>query len=706
MVPQDHNSGAAVNTQINTQGDEEFSKLNRKQRRRLIQLQQTLSQDTEQYQTDSESLPGADKSYPTNISVNSSSSMSVSESFVNLSAKATSSEAAVEDERNTTESEQQRAVATEARSESFGGVNNPATLSAASAPGSVPVRAPIPSMLQQQLLQQQVQMQLRQAAASGLKRIPLGSQPVVLLAQLSQLSVIQQQLAAQQQLLQKQPQPNALQNQQLALQQQQISVMMTQIQQQLFQQQQQLQQQQQQQQQMAPNRFPGPPQQNLPPSQPQLHQLLLQQRKQQQQQQQQQQQLQQQTQQKSLQPSQGITRANEADSNTERNEEDLRSKMTPGQSVSPIATVGKEPSSIVQVVNSAPASPSTGKSRLGQWTQGSTHADRNTRSPKPAMDTNARERNLRASPQLETSEKSSQLITRSTNSPSALQSMTSSIPVHRVLDPVSSKWGVDAAPKLSVEPPEFKPGVPWRPQQARGVSETAVSEGSVTTTKPESQNWSSNSFTTTNSPTYTNTNSNITQAPSKNVSSSQTLPSSAVWQAPVSKPGPARSVPLVAHVRPPPGLGTENSFLHLPDVRQVSQSTDSTWLGVRSAVDPHRQLTSGPPISSGQFAIPRPGVGNVPSPWTNERVGRTEAGWPSSTAQPLDTMHGVPRAAIELGKPRMEIGLNSSVEANEPGLVEKTNLSSQSSVLAMSTWLVLRNISPRVSEENLKVEFR
>jgi len=35
------------------------------------------------------------------------------------------------------------------------------------------------------------------------------------------------------------------------------------------------------------------------------------------------------------------------------------------------------------------------------------------------------------------------------------------------VDPVSAKWGVLAAPRLSPTPAEFKPGVPWRP---RGVS--------------------------------------------------------------------------------------------------------------------------------------------------------------------------------------------------------------------------------------------
>ena len=39
----------------------------------------------------------------------------------------------------------------------------------------------------------------------------------------------------------------------------------------------------------------------------------------------------------------------------------------------------------------------------------------------------------------------------------------------RKVDPVSAKWGVIAAPRLSPTPAEFKPGVPWRP---RGVSQS------------------------------------------------------------------------------------------------------------------------------------------------------------------------------------------------------------------------------------------
>ena len=691
LVLQDQISETTVTSQTDSPDDLDISKLNRKQRRQLMQQQlyqqqlvqqqqqQTLAQDTEQYPNKTESLSFSGVSNLTNISVISSTTESVSESSADPLARPSSSERPLEDGKESLQIEPQRSNSTDA-------VDTSASLPSTIVSGSLPVRAPFPNVVQQQLLQQAQLQQLRLAQASGLMRNPLGSTPLLLIRQLSQLRLIQQQLGLQQQqLLQKQPQSNTIQSQQLALQQQQISVMMSQIQQQLMhqqlQQQQQQQQQQppQQQQQLPSNRFTGP-QQSALASQPQLQQLLLQQ----QQQRKQQQQLQQQSPLK-----QGLTRTNETDASSDRNDEELRGKSAQGQSISPNTSMapGKESASIAQVVNSAPASPSTGKSRLGQWTQASVQTERNTLSLKSTSD--VRERNLRSSPQLDISEKSSLLITRSTNSSASLQSVTSSVPVHRVSDPVSSKWGIDAAPKLSAEPPEFKPGVPWRPHQSKDGSETTVSE--VGPAKSEGQDWSSNAPASNSSSTYTNTNTTHVSAKPPN-STSPTLPVHAVWQPPVARPPaavprPVAVPPLPPHVRPPPGLSAENSFLNLPDVSQIRQSTDVTWL--RPSVEPLRQMTSGQPMTSSQF--PGAGVGSGPSPWASERVGRAEAGWPSSAGQPLETMPAAP--------PNVEIGLNCSVEAgNGGGLGTKQDLSSQSSAHAISTWLVLRNISSKVSE--------
>ena len=537
-----------------------------------------------------------------------------------------------------------------------------------SIPNSGPVRPPLSTVYQQQLLQQQAQLQqLHLAQATGLLRGSLASQPVILLRQLSQLRLVQQQLAAQQQLLQKQPQPNTMQAQQLVLQQQQIAAMMQQIQQQLIQQQQlqqqQQQQQQQSQQQLGSNQFPTPTQQTLLPGQPQqLQQLLLQQRKQQQ--------MPQPSKQTALQPALRSTELETTSGVIEENSE--------VQSISPRTSMAKEPTSLVQVVNSAPASPSTGKSRLGQWTQNSIQTER--LSPK-LPESGGRDRNLRASPQPDLSEKSSLLIKRSTNSPNSVQTPSCS-----AKDPVSSKWGIDAAPKLSAEPPEFKPGVPWRPYQPK--TEIGQSEPFVTTAKTASQDWSGSTIgsqTISSSFVNTSTNSKTEVTPLRSVPESQNYSqnnSSTIWQVPqvpvTRQAAVPRSTPLASSIRPPPGLGDENSFLNLPDMQ--SQSGDSNW-SARS----EPQMTSG-----GQFGIRAPGFLS----WSGER---RDPGWPGASGQPLDSLPSVPRAN-ELHNLAM-LG-DSATDANVAGMRAKHEMSGQQPLYhpAISTWLVIRNISQRVSE--------
>ena len=588
------------------------------------------------------------------------------------------------------------------------------TTSAAMA-SSAPVRGPLSAFYQRHLLEVQLQ-QLRLAQATGLVRSPLASQPVIL-SQLTQLRFIQQQLATQQQLLQKQPQTNPLQAQQLALQQQQIGAMMQQIQQQLLQQQQlqqqqqqqqqqhnqqhnqqqqqtqqqtqQQPQQQQQQQQIGSGQFPTPAPQPVLNSQPQLQQLLLQQRKQLQQQQQQQQQQQEMPQQPNKQtPQQPPARPTETEPNSGNLEDSSSNDI---KSISPRTSIAKEPVSLVQVVNSAPASPSTSKSRLGQWTQNSIQTE--CLSPKPS-DSGVRDRNVRASPQPETSEKStSLLITRSTSSPNLIQTTSNSSAGHRVLDPVSSKWGIDAAPKLSAEPPEFKPGVPWRPYQSKANSENLTSETPVTSGKTVSQDWSNNSIGNQTVSSNFTSNANMagkTQtAPIKTVPNSQNFSqasSSAIWQTPSASRQATvqRPMPLTSSIGPPPGLGNENSFLNLPDVH--SQSGESNW-GAPS----NPQM-----IIGNRFSIRAPAM----QPWSSER---RDVGWPSSTSlqqdnQLLDSLSSVPRAN-ELRNLAM-LGESSKDGINNSGMRVKPEMSGQTvSYNTLSTWLVIRNINPRVSDK-------
>ena len=339
------------------------------------------------------------------------------------------------------------------------------------------------------------------------------------------------------------------------------------------------------------------------------------------------------------------------------------------KSISPRSSIAKEPTSLVQVVNSAPASPST-KSRLGQWTQNSIQTERH--SPKPP-ESGGRDRNLRASPQPDTS----LLITRSTNSPNSIQTTSNSAPVHRVLDPVSSKWGIDAGPKLSVGPPEFKPGVPWRHNQGKTGLDNIV-QPPISTAPAVNQEWSRNSIgSQTVSSTLANTTSKTQVAPLKTVPNSQNFSqnaSSAIWQAPASRQaGVQRPSPLTSSIGPPPGLGNENSFLNLPDMQ--NQSTEANWSAHSEA-----QITSG-----AQFGIRAPGF----QPWPSER---RDVGWPGTSGQPLDTLPSVPRAN-ELRNLAM-LG-ESTTDGNSRNKPELTG--QQHSYSALTTWLVIRNINPRVS---------
>ena len=664
-------------TALSQTDEQDTSSLNRKQRRRL--MQQNEASKAQEKNSEPFTAPSEVGSVNINMPVSSTAVTENSRVPISSERPAEYGNESIKHEQLDDNSDSQTSSGHIGNPSKSG--SGPVTVSSnattsASLPNPAPVRAPLPTVYQQQLLQQQAQLQqLRLAQATGLLRNPLASQPVILLRQLSQLRLIQQQLANQQQLLQKQPQANSMQTQQLALQQQQIGGMMQQIQQQLLQQQQQLQQQtqqqqlqqqsqqqqlqqQQSQQQIGSNQFPTTAQQTLLTAQPQLQQLLAQKRKQQQH-------MAQPGAQTQLPPTQRPL--SEHESNPVRHaEEGSTGDM---KSISPRSSIAKEPTSLVQVVNSAPASPST-KSRLGQWTQNSIQTERH--SPKPP-ESGGRDRNLRASPQPDTS----LLITRSTNSPNSIQTTSNSAPVHRVLDPVSSKWGIDAGPKLSVGPPEFKPGVPWRHNQGKTGLDNIV-QPPISTAPAVNQEWSRNSIgSQTVSSTLANTTSKTQVAPLKTVPNSQNFSqnaSSAIWQAPASRQaGVQRPSPLTSSIGPPPGLGNENSFLNLPDMQ--NQSTEASWSAHSEA-----QITSG-----AQFGIRAPGF----QPWPSER---RDVGWPGTSGQPLDTLPSVPRAN-ELRNLAM-LG-ESTTDGNSRNKPEMTG--QQHSYSALTTWLVIRNINPRVS---------
>ncbi|XP_046855350.1 trinucleotide repeat-containing gene 6C protein-like isoform X3 [Xenia sp. Carnegie-2017] len=535
--------------------------------------------------------------------------------------------------------------------------SRPLSSTGSSGVGNLPtVQTSLPVVYQQQLLQQQqqqqqqqVQMQqLRFAHASRLMRNSLASQPVILLQQLAQLRIVQQQLATQQQLLQKQPQTNSMQVQQVAVQQQQIAAMMQQIQQQLLQQQ----LQQQTQQQLTSGQFSTPQQETLLNAQPQLQQLLLQ-RKQQQQQQLSQQQL-----------SQQHRKQTPLNHQAELSDE--------SKDVSSRSNFSKEAvSSLVQAVNSAPASPSTGKSRLGQWTQNSIQPERTS----PSLpDGGSARNNLRSSPQPD----SSPLISRSTNSPSSSQTSSSSAPGHRVIDPVSSRWGIDAAPKLSAEPPEFKPGVPWKSLQGKDDM-----VGDISLTSSKIVDWSSSSNQTVSSAfvPITTRNNIPSLNPSSNSQNFSQANQAAIWPSSVSRNTTSQKQnSLSSNIRPPPGLGNDNSFHNISNVHSRSNN-DSSW-GSRN----ESQINN-----TSQFGIRTPGL----QTWSNER---REVGWPGTSGQPLESQPSVARVSSDLRD--LSILGETIIDGNGVSMGSKPGL--PSSYSNISTWLVMRNVNPLLDSNALR----
>lgn len=135
-------------------------------------------------------------------------------------------------------------------------------------------------------------------------------------------------------------------------------------------------------------------------------------------------------------------------------------------------------------------------------------------------------------------------------------------PAVQRVDPVSAKWGVLAAPRLSPTPAEFKPGVPWRSRGEPG--EDKDDEIYDTRTADILAELDIQSRLPSSSPPA------VMAQPQANVTETAVSQTSAV-----TAPGNEESV----SVRPPPGLDTASG-----EVKQ-----DSNWLilkGVTSAVDP------------------------------------------------------------------------------------------------------------------------
>lgn len=565
-----------------------------------------------------------------------------------------------------------------------------------------------------------------------------------MLQQIAQLQLVQQRLAAQsvaqQHMGQKQ---QVVPQQQLYQQQQQIALMIAQMQQQVLQQQPGL-----------AGRHPA-----LPFSAVQQQTLI-------QQQQQQQQQPSPTAQQKGNKPATNDKPVSE--SSQSKTVDTVQSQPNEPSNVPPVATEEqiKQPSPVPQ-------------SRLTQWKQPLLQ-DPGTTVTQPSV-TNNSPTSVDSKPQTAVSTSSQSaaaaavlpsivsapsISTNDVSDPSAPNSNNVS-PRTRIPDPVSSRWGVDAGPKLSADPPEFKPGVPWRPaprNDKRDEGRDVVSPGNVeVSSRPSScssdspsDSWSNpgNQPTSSVPPTSggkaadnvvsTTTNSGFSGLSINNSTSESNQIdfglSSTPWQSTDSK-APVPSPPsqgtnkpssnAASLLRPPPGLGTTETTL--PESPLFDEEPPA-WL--KNLID---GSSHGGEKTQPEFQFSRFGFANNPAPWSPRDAGVQPFSPLTPNPQPWAAVGGpAPTLSSSASAVSMATSENvrpGSVNAAEPsnlqssGIIWSTNqpipsaeekvpgsvpgasvpaVSASSSVApsrntvnSMSTWLVLRNLSPRVSSIRL-----
>lgn len=154
-------------------------------------------------------------------------------------------------------------------------------------------------------------------------------------------------------------------------------------------------------------------------------------------------------------------------------------------------------------------------------------------------------------------------------------------PVNKV-DPVSAKWGVVAIPRLLPTPAEFKPGVPWKPRGDTNDDNKADEEDD-TDDENDSESDTSMPEETPKTPSSQNvTRSSPEIQPIKPVEPPEPAP-----QQPPPPPPPQPTVMPMKHpeqstIRPPPGLGSVNSF---------SGSSVNSFSGMKNKVDEMNWLT-------------------------------------------------------------------------------------------------------------------
>ena len=603
---------------------------------------------------------------------------------------------------------------------------------------AAPLRPPLAHpLLHPQLVQQFHHLQQLRMAQGGLLQPPFTPQQFAMLQQIAQLQLVQQRLAAQsvaqQHMGQKQ---QVVPQQQLYQQQQQIALMIAQMQQQVLQQQPGL-----------AGRHPALP---FTAVQQQQQQSLIQQ--------QQQQQSSPTAQQKGNKPTTNEKPTSEPAQN--KTTDTVKSQPNEPSNIPPATTEEqtKQPSPVPQ-------------SRLTQWKQpllqdpsAVTQPSVTSSTPTP-VDSNPQI--VSTSSQSTSSVLSSvmsapSISTNEVSDPSAPNSNNVS-PRTRIPDPVSSRWGVDAGPKLSADPPEFKPGVPWRPaprnekrDEGRDVVSPSTVEVSSRTSSSSSDSqtdsWSNPGNQPVSAPSSVppvNTGKVVDDAVSTTTNSgfsglsinNSTFESSAIdfgrssipWQSTESKAPPQLpqgtnklASSAASLLRPPPGLGSEKSLPESP----LFDDEPPAWL---------KSLIDGSSLAGDktqpEFQFSRFGFANNPAPWSPRDASPQPFSPLTPNPQPWAAVGGpaptLSSSGSAMSMATSEIVRSGSVSAAEPsnlqnsGIIWSTNqpipsaeeklpgtlpgasvpavsaasgvAPSRNTVNSMSTWLVLRNLSPRVS---------
>lgn len=615
----------------------------------------------------------------------------------------------------------------------------PPLIPPAPGPGvQAPLRPTLAHPLLHPQLVQQFHLQQLRMAQGGLLQPPFTPQQFAMLQQIAQLQLVQQRLAAQsvaqQHMGQKQ---QVVPQQQLYQQQQQIALMIAQMQQQVLQQQPGL-----------AGRHPALP---FTAVQQQQQQSLIQQ--------QQQQQPSPTAQQKGNKPATNEKPTSEPAQN--KTTETVKSQPNEPSNVPPATTEEqtKQPSPVPQ-------------SRLTQWKQpllqdpsAVTQPSVTSSIPTP-VDSNPQivsTSSQSTSSVLASVVSAPSILTNEVSDPSAPNSNNVS-PRTRIPDPVSSRWGVDAGPKLSADPPEFKPGVPWRPAPRNEKRDDGRDVVSPSTVEVSSRTSSSSSDSQTDS--WPNPGNQPVSAPSSvppvntgkvaddavsatttnsgfsglSINNS-TFESSAIdfgrssthWQSTESKAPPQLpqgtnklASSAASLLRPPPGLGSEKSLPESP----LFDDEPPAWL---------KSLIDGSSLAGDktqpEFQFSRFGFANNPAPWSPRDASPQPFSPLTPNPQPWAAVGGpaptLSSSGSALSMATSEIVRSGSVSASEPsnlqnsGIIWSTNqpipsaeeklpgtlpgasvpavsaasgvAPSRNTVNSMSTWLVLRNLSPRVS---------